>query len=110
MLPMLKREGRVVRAWVGLRADRVTSEVAARARLARPTGALITSVVASGPAERAGLRVGDIILRFDSREVIGSNELAWLVVTAGVNRAVPVNAWRAGKPITLSLRTERMPE
>lgn len=110
ILPALRREGKVVRAWVGIYMDRVTPEVAERAGLKRPTGALVRSVVPGSPADRAGLRGGDIILSFDDREVTEVGELPWRAALAGVNRIIPIKVWRDRKTLRFSLRTERMPE
>ncbi len=110
LLPMLRRDGKVVRAWVGIYMDKVTQEVAARAGLKKPQGALVRQIVAGGPAERAGLRTGDIILAFDGREVSDAGELPTRAALAGVNRVIPIRVWRDGKAQAFSLRTERMPE
>jgi serine protease Do len=110
ILPMLQREGRVVRAWVGIYTDRVTPEAADRAGLKKPLGALVNSVVPRGPAERAGLRAGDVIVSFDNRDVLSATELPWLASLVGVGRSVPVKVWRDGKPQSFTLLTERMPE
>jgi serine protease Do len=108
--PMLKRDGKVVRTWVGIYMDKVTPEVAARVGLKQPSGALITGVVPRGPAERAGLRVGDVILSFDNRDVQSSADLPWIASLAGVDRLVPIKVLRAGATQSFWLRTERMPE
>jgi S1-C subfamily serine protease len=110
ILPALRREGKVVRAWVGIYMDRVTPEVAERAGLKKPAGALVRSVVPASPADRAGLRAGDIILSFEDREVTDVGELPWRAALAGVNRIIPLRVWRDRKTLRFSLRTERMPE
>jgi serine protease Do len=110
ILPMLKREGRVVRTWVGAYMNAVSEEAAERAGLKKPLGALVTQVVPRGPAERAGLRAGDIILAFDGKDVVNASELPWVVSLAGVGRNVMVRVWRDGKPLAFTLQTERMPE
>ena len=110
ILPMLRREGRVVRAYIGIRVDKVTDEAADRAGLKKPMGALVTEVMARGPAERAGIRTRDIILSFDGKDVRSSNELPWIASLAGVGRAVLVKVWRDGKPLSFQVQTERMPD
>jgi serine protease Do len=110
VLPMLKREGRVVRTWIGIYMERLTREAAERAGMKTTRGALVTSVVPRGPAERAGVRGGDIIIAFDNREVTNASELPWIASLAGVDRQVPIKVWRSGKAMSFSLRTERMPE
>lgn len=110
ILPALRREGRVVRAWIGIYVDKLTAELAERAGLKAPSGALVRSVVAGGPADRAGLRAGDVIVRFDEREVTDAGELPGRAALAGANRVIPVKVWRDRKLLGFSLRSERMPE
>jgi serine protease Do len=110
ILPALRREGRIVRAWVGIYMDKVTPELAQRAGLKGPQGALVRSVVPGGPAEKAGLRTGDIILSFEDREVTDAGDLPWRAALAGANRIIPLKVWRDRKTLRFSLRTERMPE
>jgi len=90
--------------------DRATPEQARAAGLKSASGAIVRTVVPRGPAERAGLRAGDLIVSFDGREVTDAGELPWRVSLAGVGRPVPVTVWRSGKNQTFTLRTERMPE
>lgn len=108
ILPTLKREGKVVRAWVGIRGVPVTDEKAKEAGLKQATGALITDVLPRGPAERAGLRAGDIIISFDKKKVRNANDLPWLISLSGVGRLVPVEVWRDGKILSFPLKSERM--
>lgn len=110
ILPMLRRDGRVVRAWVGIYMARVSEEKAKDVGLKQAEGALVTSVVARGPAERAGLRTDDIILSFDGKKVLDADELPWIASMSGVNRMVPVKVWRNGKALSFTLKTEPMPE
>ena len=110
ILPMLRRDGRVVRAWVGIYMDQVSAQRASEAGLKQASGALVTSVVPRGPAERAGLRAGDIILSFANRPVLSAQELPWVASLVGVDRQVPVRVWRDGRSLSFTLKTERMPE
>lgn len=110
ILPMLRRDGRVVRVWIGIRGVRVTEEKAKEVGLKRSRGTLVTSVLPRGPAERAGLRVGDIITSFDRKEVLDGDELPWIATMSGVDRLVPVKVWRDGKTLSFSLKTEPMPQ
>jgi serine protease Do len=110
ILPMLRRDGRVVRVWIGIRGVRVTEEKAKEVGLKRPRGTLVTAVLPRGPAERAGLRVDDIITSFDRKDVVDGDELPWIATMAGVDRLVPVKVWRNGKTLSFSLKTEPMPQ
>lgn len=110
VLPMLRREGKVVRAWVGIYMDRVTEAKAKQLGLKQARGALITSVIPRGPADRAGLRAGDVILTFDGKKIMTHSELPWLASLAGIDRLVAVQVWRGGKLLDFTLKSERMPE
>jgi len=110
ILPMLRRDGRVVRVWIGIRGVRVSEEKAKEVGLKRPRGTLVTAVLPRGPAERAGLRVDDIITSFDRKDVVDGDELPWIATMAGVDRLVPVKVWRDGKTLSFSLKTEPMPQ
>ncbi|RMH44747.1 MAG: PDZ domain-containing protein [Deltaproteobacteria bacterium] len=109
VLPQLRTDGVVKRAWLGAFVAPVTPEVAARVGLDRPRGAFVTNTVAGAPAAKAGLRRGDVILRFDGREV-DERSLAWIAATAGIGRRVEVVVWRDGAERTLELVTEPLPE
>lgn len=109
ILPMLRDEGRVTRAWLGVFVHPVTADTAARLGLEAPTGALVSDVVAGSPAARARIEPGDVILRFDGEEV-DSRSLPWRAATAGIGRRIDVEVWRNGARRELTLVSEKMPE
>jgi S1-C subfamily serine protease len=110
LLPMLKREGRVVRTWLGIYMAPVTAAVAARAKLKPPQGAVVTTLIPGGPAARAGLRSGDIILTFDGAQISDARQLPRMASLAGVGRQIAIKVWRDGKQLAFTLKTEAMPE
>ena len=71
----LRVSGRVVRGRIGVAIDQVTKEIAESIGLGRPTGAMVRSVEAGGPADKAGVEVGDIITKVDGRLVDKSADL-----------------------------------
>jgi serine protease Do len=75
----LRTTGRVSRGRIGVSIDQVTKEVAESIGLGKPTGALVRSVEAGGPAEKAGIEAGDIITRFDGHVVEKSGDLPRIV-------------------------------
>ncbi len=107
---MLRRDGKVVRAWVGIYMDRVTEERAEELGLKQAHGALVRKVVPRGPAELAGLRAGDVIISFDGKKIRRAAELPWLASLAGIERMVAVKVWRNNKVYAFSLKSARMPE
>jgi serine protease Do len=109
ILPMLKKEGKVSRAWLGLKVREVDRERAIKLGLDKNQGGLVTEVIANGPGARAGIEVGDVIVEFDGKE-IGHRSLPWLVSTAGIDRAVDVVVVRGEQRKTVQVVLSPMPE
>ena len=88
----LKASGRVVRGRIGVQIDQVTKEVAESIGLGKPTGALVRSVEAGGPADKAGIEPGDIITKFDGRTIEKAGDLPRIVggVKPGTRSTVQV--------------------
>ncbi|NMC69948.1 MAG: Do family serine endopeptidase [Myxococcales bacterium] len=111
VLAQLRERGRVERSWLGVTIQTVTPELAESFRLAGvPRGALVSSVENDSPAARAGLRPGDIILRFDEEEIGDAAELPWLASTAGIGRTVRLQVFRDGTKRDVTLTLGRLPE
>ncbi len=100
----LKTQGYVSRGWLGVVIQPVTQELASSFGLDRSTGALIAQVTPDSPADRAGLKVGDIILRYNGREVTDSGTLPPMVGATPIGEVVPVEILRAGKTRTLRVK------
>ena len=77
--------------------------------LPKQTGALVTEIEANSPAARAGVRVGDVILSWDRRDV-DHKSLPWLVAQTAPGRAIILGVWRAKAPLELTVTTEKMRE
>jgi serine protease Do len=92
----LKGTGRVVRGRIGVGIAEVTKDVAEALGLPRASGALVRSVEAGAPAERGGVEVGDIILKFQGRAIERSSDLPRLVGGTAPGTAVTVEVWRKG--------------
>lgn len=98
----LKDDGEVERGWLGVSIQNVTPDLAAALGLEQTQGALVSSVVSGSPSDGT-IEAGDVILRFDGREVASSAELPKLVAAAGVGEKVEVVVQRSGKTQTLAL-------
>jgi serine protease Do len=109
VFPMLQRDGVVTRAWLGVFVHPVTAEVARDRKLEQAGGALVSDVIPSSPAARAGILAGDIILEFDGK-VIDNRSLPWLASTTAIGRPILVLVWRSGQARELNLVSEKMPE
>ncbi|MBI1244520.1 MAG: Do family serine endopeptidase [Alphaproteobacteria bacterium] len=93
--------GRLVRAWLGASGQTVTSELAPGLGLQRPVGVAITDVFAGGPADKAGLRRGDVVLKVEGREVGDNEALRFRIATQPVGQTVRLTVWRGGHETTL---------
>ncbi len=96
VIRQLKDGGTVRRGWLGVRIQTVTEELAEGLRLGKAQGALVAHVTEGGPAESAGIKQGDVILRFDGREVGEMRKLPRMVAETPIGRKVKVTVWRKG--------------
>ena len=105
----LIREGKVTRSWLGIYVAVVNEEIASRAGLPAPTGAMVHRIIAKGPADKAGFVKGDIILEFDGAVVKDTNDLRLKSSLAGIGRQVKVKVRRGGADVLLNLVLARSP-
>ena len=108
LIPQLQSDGKVTRGWMGVMIQKVTPEIAETLGLKEAKGALVADVVDGGPAEEAGIKVGDVILKFAGTEVESSNDLPTLVAREPVGKQVPVVVMRDGSEKTLELEIDQM--
>ena len=94
VIDQLLDSGEVRRGWLGVHIQTVTEELAETLGLDRPRGALVASVIEGGPAERAGVKAGDVIVEFADREVEEMRRLPRIVAETPVGRDVAVVVWR----------------
>jgi serine protease Do len=101
----LKEKGRVTRGRIGVQITEVSKETAESFGLAKPTGALVNSVEKGGPAEKAGVEAGDIVLKADGREVRTSSELPRIITMIKPGAKVTLTVWRKGasKDLTVTV-------
>lgn len=90
----LAANGRVERGWLGIGIQALNGELATSFGLAKPAGALVGQVDASGPASRAGLKPGDVILEFDGHKLAQHAELPPLVGETAPGTTVTLKVWR----------------
>jgi serine protease Do len=97
----LQKYGKARRGWLGVRIQSVTDEIAESLGLKEQHGALVADVSAGGPAAKAGIKKGDVIARFDGRDVSEMHRLPRIVAETPINKDVEVVLWRDGKQLTL---------
>jgi serine protease Do len=93
----LKDKGRASRSWLGIQMQRMTAALAKSYGLERPQGAVVAEVVDNGPAQKAGIVAGDVLLEFDGKPIRDTTDLSLMAAQAGVNKPVSVNVLRDGK-------------
>ena len=102
--------GRTRRGWLGVFIQPVTPEIAESLGLDSEMGALVSSVHPEGPAEKGGVMPGDVILRFDSREIADSRSLPRIVAETEIDKTVEVVVLRNGKNVTLKIKLGELEE
>ncbi len=101
----LARTGHVNRGRLGVTVQEVNATLADSFGLDRPRGALVSSVDASSPAEKGGIQVGDIILKYDGNVIERSADLPALVADKGPGARATVEVWRKGGAKSLTVAT-----
>jgi serine protease Do len=110
IIPQLKKKGKVTRGGIGVYVQKMTPELAKSFGLEKGEGALVADVIPGGSAETAGIRRGDVITKFDGKEIHEMNELPRLVAATPVGKEVEVDLLREGKPLKLKLKVGELKE
>ena len=100
--------GETKRGWLGVRIQEVTKEIAEVEKLKKPEGALVASVGQNSPADKAGIKAGDIILEFDGKKIDTMRTLPKVVASTEVGKSVQLKIWRNKKSITKRLVLGRL--
>ena len=108
VINQLIKYGETKRGWLGVRIQEVTKEIADVEKLNNTEGALVASVGVKSPAEKAGLKAGDIILKFDGKKIDTMRALPKLVSNTEVGKTVKIEIWRNKKLITKKLTLGRL--
>jgi Do/DeqQ family serine protease len=99
----LIQKGNVSRGYIGVTIQPVTEELAQSFGLKQAKGALVNSVIKGGPADKAGIRQGDVITGVNGNEVKDPSHLQRMVAEAGVGKVARISIFRDGKPLELSM-------
>lgn len=101
VIEQLKKHGKVRWAWLGVKIQTVTDEIAESLGLKQATGALVVEVTEKSPAAKAGLKAGDVILEFDGRNVPEMRGFPRIVAQTQVGKTVTITVWRDGRQVSL---------
>jgi serine protease Do len=108
IIDQLRQFGETRRGWLGVRIQNVDDATAEALNLGTARGALIAGIDDKGPAKPAGLEVGDVIVRFDGKEVKDSRDLPRIVASTSVGKAVDVAIVRKGQEMTKQVTLGRL--
>jgi serine protease Do len=109
LLPQLK-EGKVRRSWIGVMIQDITPELKAKLNLGTEEGALVSDVVSGGPADKAGIKRGDVILRFDDKAIRSTQNLPFVVASTPIGKTVEMEIMRGNQRMNLQIKTEELKE
>jgi serine protease Do len=109
LLPQLK-EGKVRRSWIGVMIQDITPVLKEKLGLTTEEGALVSDVVAAGPADKAGVKRGDVIVQFDGKTIRSSRDLPFVAASTPIGNTAMVEVVRDGQPLRLRIKTEELKE
>jgi serine protease Do len=110
VIDQLRQYGHPRRGWIGVRIQSVSPELAEGLHLPNAKGALIASVSPGGPADAAGIKQGDVVLKFDGHDVSEMRGLPRIVAETPVAKSVDVEVWRKGKQVSVTAKVGEYPD
>ncbi len=108
VIDQLIKYGETKRGWLGVRIQVVSKEIAEAAKLIEPKGAFVASVADNSPSDKAGIKNGDIIIKFNGTPINEMKELPKIVAQTEVGKVVEVIVWRNGKEIVKKIKLGRL--
>jgi serine protease Do len=105
----LLKTGKVVRGWLGVVIQQVDRDLAKAMKLPTHKGVLVADLDPKGPAKKAGLKRGDLLVRINGKKVASTGKLRNLVAAAGSGAQVTLELYRAGKKRSLSVKLAELP-
>ncbi|MEE9331670.1 MAG: Do family serine endopeptidase [Methylophilaceae bacterium] len=109
VMEQIAKEGTVTRGWVGVEAQNMTTELAESFALPNASGALIADVLVNSPADRAGLKPGDILVGINNKPVINSASMLNLIAVLQPNKRATLNIVRAGTKMNIAILIGKRP-
>jgi serine protease Do len=107
VMAQLREKGSVTRGWLGVQIQALTPELRETLKLGAEGGALIAGVIKGDPAEKAGVKVGDVVVEFDGRAVRSDRDLVAVVGNTPVGRKAALKVLRDGKSVTLEVKVAK---
>lgn len=110
VVAQLKEFGHARRGWLGVRIQQVTPDIAEGLGLKDSQGAMVAGVNDGGPADKATIKSGDVILKFNNQDVKEMKNLPRIVAETAIGKEVPVVVWRDGKQLALQASVGELPD
>jgi serine protease Do len=110
LLPSIREKGRPDMGWLGVTAQSLTPDIAAALGMSEPIGAIVTAVEKGSPADKAGLKRGDVIVEMDGKKILDPSELPRMVAFGHIGKTVTLKVFRQGKPLDIKALVELRPE
>lgn len=110
VISQLKEHGEVKRGWIGIKIQPNTPEIADSLGISANQGVVVSGVTEQGPAQKAGLQAGDIVLSFNRQPIDNTKNLSRLIAETKIGTPAPIEIWRSGQKQTLTIPIELMPE
>lgn len=110
VVAQLQKSGRIARGWIGIRIQPISDEIAQSVGMAKPEGALIAGMTDNGPAAKAGVQNGDVVLSFDGKPVADNRALPRMVADAQIGKTVSIEVLRKGQHKTLPITVQKLAE
>ncbi len=110
VIDQLKSDGKVVRGWLGIYVQKITPEIASSFGLKEDEGALVSDLAPDGPAEKAGIKRGDVIVEFDGKKVKDISDITSYSAETAPGTEVEVKVIEDGKPKTIKITLGEFPD
>jgi len=110
VIDQIAQFGETKRGYIGVRIQDVTKEIAESLGLKNQEGSLISSIAKGGPADKAGIEAGDVVLEFDGKKVENTRKLQRIVGETPIKKSVEIKVWRNKKLLSKQINVERLEE
>jgi serine protease Do len=110
MIEASERGGRMVRSWIGASVQRVSADIATSLNLSRPQGVILRAVAPDGPAAKAGLRVGDVVLTINEQVVDDEASLRFRLATLPIDSTANLRVLSRGEERSVQVKLTPPPE
>jgi len=110
VLPAIKATGKPELGWLGVDVQGITPEIAEALGMSEPVGAIVRTVTKGGPADKAGLKKGDVIVELEGKKILVAGELPRMVAFGHIGKTVTFKVLRQAKTLEIKVLVETMPE